>query len=127
MKARKLISNELITSIDVLNTIGGGVTEPRLSLKQFQGHREIRLKVPGVSEDNLKVEIRNGTLSVFHIVLVQSDGTPMTLPKVVYNNAIPYFVDTTRISATYEDGFLIVTLPFNSQAEGYHRNVSIEK
>jgi len=48
------------------------------------------------------------------------------VPKVVYNKPIPYFVDAARISATYEHGFLIVTLPYNEMAEGYHRKISIE-
>lgn len=126
MKARKLISNELLASIDVLNTLNGGITEPRITLKQFQDHREIRVKVPGVNEANLKVEIHNNTLSVFYSISLESDGTPIEVPKVVYNKPIPYFVDAARITATYEDGFLIVTLPFNEMSEGYHRKVSIE-
>jgi HSP20 family molecular chaperone IbpA len=126
MKTRKLISSELLASIDLLNTFNGGVSEPKMSLKQFQGHREVHVNVPGVSEENLKVKIHNNTLSVFYIVPLQSDGLPIAVPKVVYNNPIPYFVDAAQISARYEDGFLIVTLPFNGMAKGYDREISIE-
>jgi HSP20 family molecular chaperone IbpA len=126
MKARKFVSHELLASIDVLNSLNGGVSEPLMSLTQFQDHREIRLKVPGVSEQNLKVEIHNNQLSVFHTIHLTSGGLPVELPKVVYNNPIPYFVDATRITASAEDGFLIVTLPFNALAEGYDRKISIE-
>ena len=126
MKARKLVSSELLASIDVLNSLNGGVSEPQMTLKQFHDHREIRLKVPGVKEENLKVEIHNNTLSVFYIFHFQSDGVWIEVPKVVYNKPIPYFVDATRITATHEDGFLIITLPYNEMAEGYHRRVSIE-
>ncbi len=126
MKTRKFVSSELLASIDVLNTLHGGVSESQLILKQFQDHREIHLKVPGVKEENLKVEIHNNILSVYYAFNLQSDSLRIEVPKVVYNKPIPYFVDANRISASYEDGFLIVTLPFNSLAEGYHRKVSIE-
>jgi|SRR5882762_4245552 len=126
MKTRKFISNELLASIDVLNTVNGGVSEPQLTLKQFQDHREVQLKVPGVKEENIKVEIHNNILSVFYNFHLQSAGLPIQVPKVVYNKPIPYFVDAARITALYEDGFLIVTLPYNEMAEGYHRKVSID-
>jgi HSP20 family molecular chaperone IbpA len=127
VKTRKLVSSELLASIDVLNTLHGGVSEPLIKLKHLQDRREIRLKVPGVSKENLKVEITNNILSVFYTFHFQSDGLPIELPKVVYNKPIPYFVDANRITASSENGFLIVTLPFNSLAEGFHREVSIEK
>ena len=127
MKERKFASNELLASIDVLNTLNGGVSDPQMVLKQFQDHREIRLKVPGVNEENLKVEVHNNILSVFYTFNIQSGDLPIHVPKVVYNKPIPYFVDAARISATYEDGFLIVTLPYNEMAEGYHRKVSIDR
>ena len=127
MKKRKFASNELLASMDVLNTLNGGVSEPAMVLKQFPDHREIRLKVPGVNEENLKVEVHNNTLSVFYTFHIQSDNLPIHVPKVVYNKPIPYFVDAARISASYEDGFLIVTLPYNEMAEGYHRKVSIDR
>jgi HSP20 family molecular chaperone IbpA len=127
MKTRKFVSNELLASIDVLNTLSGGVSEPQLTLKQFQDHREIQLKVPGVAEENMKVEIHNNLLTVFYNFRLQSDGLRVEVPKVVYNKAIPYFVDAARITASHENGFLIVTLPYNEMAEGYHRKVSIDK
>ncbi|HEV8512165.1 MAG TPA: Hsp20/alpha crystallin family protein [Cyclobacteriaceae bacterium] len=126
MKERKFISDELLSSIDVLNTLSGGVSEPQLTLKQFQDHREIQLKVPGVKEENMKVEINNNILSVFYNFHLQSGSFPLQVPKVVYNKPIPYFIDAARITATFEEGFLVVTLPYNEMAEGYHRKVSID-
>jgi len=125
MKTRKLISNELLASIDVLNTVNGGASEPQLKKKQFQDHHEIRVRVAGVREENLKVEIHNNLLSVFYTMTISSDGISIQVPKVVYHKPIPYFVDAGRISASYDDGFLVVTLPFNELAQGYHRDVSI--
>ena len=127
MKERKFINNELLASIDVLNTLSGGVSEPQMILKQFQDHREIQIKVPGVNEDSLKVEVHNNILSVFYTFHIQSGDLPLHVPKVVYNKSIPHFVDAARITASYEDGFLIVTLPYNELADGYHRKISIDR
>src|SRR6267154_46664 len=126
MKTRKFISNELLASIDVLNTVNGGVSEPQLKLKQFQDHREIWVKVAGVSEESLKVEIHNNLLRVFYSMNVATGGISFEIPKVVYNKPIPYFVDLAKIFASCDDEFLVVTLPFN-ELTGYHREVSTGK
>ncbi len=47
MKTRKFVSNELLASIDVLNSLNGGVSEPLMSLTQFQDHREIQFESAG--------------------------------------------------------------------------------
>jgi hypothetical protein len=46
---------------------------------------------------------------------------------VVYHKAIPYFIDVANISATVEEGFLCVTLPFNKLANGYHKKISVQE
>ncbi len=127
MKTRKFLSNELLASIDVLNTLSGGVSEPIIKRKQFEDHRELKLKVPGVSEEALKVEIHNNILSVFYTFSLQSDELSIDMPRVVYNKPIPYFacLDVTRITGqTFGAGYLFVILPFNALAKGYHRTVS---
>src|SRR5437879_507829 len=111
MKPRKFLSNELLASIDVLNTLQGGVSEPQLKLKQFSDHREIRVKVPGVKEENLRAEIHNNILTVFYSFQIQSDSLLIEVPKVLYSKPIPYFVDASKIKASYENDFLTVTLP----------------
>src|SRR5579862_784055 len=99
MKNRKFLSDELLASIDVLNSLSGGVSEPQTKLKKFQGHSEITLRVPGVNTEDLKVEIHNNMLSVFYTFSLQSDVLSIDMPRVVYNKPVPYFVDVTRITA----------------------------
>jgi HSP20 family molecular chaperone IbpA len=127
MKERRFVTDELLASIDVLNTLGGGLSQPQMKLKQFSNHREIRLKVPGVKEENLHVEIHNNVLSVFYTIFIQSNLELIEVPKVIYNKQIPYFVDAEKISASFKDELFTVTLPFNSMAQGYHRSVTTEK
>jgi HSP20 family molecular chaperone IbpA len=127
MKEKRFVSDELLASINVLNTLNGGLSEPQMKLKQFSDHREIRVKVPGVKEEHLRAEIHNNVLSVFYTIAIQSAGMRIEVPKVLYSKQIPYFVDADKISASFENDLFRVTLPFNSLAKGYHRNISIEK
>ncbi len=126
MKTRRFVKDELLKSIDVINTLSGGVSEPQIRLKQFPDHREIRVKVPGIAEEDFKAEIHNNVLSVFFVMNILSDATMIQVPKVVYNKQIPYFVDASKIAAAFDKDTYIVKLPFNSMAQGYHRSITSE-
>ena len=112
MKAKRFASAELLTSIDVLNTLNGGVSERKVVLKKFPDHREVWVKVPGVKENDLKAEIHDNVLRVRYNFLLQSDNLWVEVPKVVYDKVIPDNVDVTAITATFEDDYLVVKLPF---------------
>jgi HSP20 family molecular chaperone IbpA len=113
----------LLTSVDVLNTLNGGTSEPQLSLlEKTEGH-QIRIRVPGLDKEALQVEIHNNELSVFYHIAIESIGKTVQMPQVVYNQPIPYFVLTEGITATYEEQYLLIDLPFNEKANGYHRKV----
>ncbi len=116
---------EFINTIDILNTLHGGVSEPLLSLTELADGREIRVRIPGVDREALKVEIVNHKLSVFYLIPVLTNGQLMQMPQVVYNKMIPYFIDANGIAATYDDHELIVHLPFNELSSGYTRKLEI--
>ncbi len=126
MKSRRMISDELLYSIDVLNTLNGGMSEPIVDLQQHENYREIKCAVPGLQEVALQVEIHNNFLSIYYLLSIKSDGKEVQIPRVVYYKPIPYFIDVTKISATVEDRFLHVVLPFNELANGYHKKISIK-
>jgi hypothetical protein len=117
------ISGALLSGIDALNTINGGTAEPRLHLTEQPGFREIRLSVPGVEVENCRAEVHNNQLTVYYLLPGPSQGVPHFLPMVVYNKTIPYFIDTKGIRAQIEDGDLVVRLPFNEFANGYHKDL----
>lgn len=116
---------DLVTSVDVLNTIHGGVSEPFLSVTEDSEGREMRIRVPGVNKEALQVEIVNNQLSVFYFIPIQSAGKLVQMPQVVYNQPLPYFVEASRIKATFEENELIVELPFNELSNGYNRKIKI--
>ena len=113
----------LITSVDVMNTLNGGRTEPVVKLTQFTNSREVRVKVPGIDPEKIEVEITENRVVIFYMISVKSAGKEVAIPYSVYNKQQPYFVDVSKIGAQIEDGELVVTLPYNQLANGYHRRV----
>lgn len=118
---------DLITSIDVLNTVNGGVSEPQMNLSHFEEYREIRLKVPGIKQEDVHVEVHNNNLSIYYFINMVSNETLVQLPRFVYNRSVPYFIDINKINARIENEELIVKLPFNKLANGYHKEIKINQ
>ena len=113
----------LITSVDVMNTLNGGRTEPVVKLSQFTNSREVRVKVAGIDPEKIEVEIHENTVSIFYMINVATAGKQVAIPYSVYNKQQPYFIDVSKIVAQIEEDELVVTLPYNQLANGYHRRV----
>ena len=128
MRTSKLdIPQELITSIDMLNTMNGGRSQPIVKLKHFSTHRQINIRVPGIALESLKIEINNNRLMIYYLTRIVSQEREISLPKGLYNKSIPYFVDMKSIKATQEEDSLVVRLPFNELYNGYHRDIPLSQ
>src|SRR5690349_10641534 len=90
---------DLITSIDVLNTVNGGVSEPQINLIHYEDYREIRLKIAGIKLDEIHVEVHNNTLSIFYFINIICTDRLIQLPRFVYNRNVPYYIDISKIKA----------------------------
>lgn len=117
---------QLLTTVDLLNTLNGGVSEPYLSYVDQPDGRELRIRVPGVSKEMLQVEIHNNLLNVSYHIPVESSGKTIYFPREVVKQPLPYYVEIPGIHATYEDNELVVKLPFNELSNGYNRRIPIE-
>ena len=113
----------LITSVDVMNTLNGGRTESVVKLAQFTNSREVRVRVPGIDPENIEVEISDNRVVIFYMMNIESAGKEVAIPYSVYNKQQPYFIDVSKIVAQVEEDELVVTLPYNQLANGYHRRV----
>ena len=125
MKSTLNLPQELITSIDMMNTLNGGTSEPFTHLKKFQAYHEITVRVPGIDAEDIKIEINNNQLMIYYMIPMKSQGKKLTFPRILYNKDIPYFVDVHKIVASEEEPSLIVHMPFNELANGYHRDISL--
>jgi len=114
---------ELLTSVDILNTLHGGVSEPFLSVVEKTDGRRIRVRVPGVDRESLKAEINNNELSVYYVIPVESNGHLINMPKVIYRDVLPLTIELKGIEAIYDDEELVIFLPYNSTTDGYNKRV----
>src|SRR3954462_4875870 len=118
---------DLITSIEVLNTVNGGVSERQLNLNHFEEYREIRLKVPGIKQEEIHVEVHNNNLSIYFIMNMVSNDKLVQFPRFIYNRNVPYYIDISKINARIENDEVVVTLPFNKLANGFHKDIKINQ
>lgn len=118
--------NNILTTVDLLNTLNGGISEPYISYREDSNGREVRIRVPGVSKELLQVEVRANQLSVFYHIPIETSGKQVFLPKEVVNQTLPFFIEIQGIHASYEDNELVVKLPFNELSNGYNRKVPIQ-
>ncbi len=124
MSTKLNLPQELITGIDVVNTLNGGTSEPEILKEKFATHHRITVNVPGIGVENIKIEINNNELIIYYFISLRSQGKDLKYPRMIYKKAIPYFVDIVNIAATEEGNAMVVHMPFNELANGYHRDVS---
>jgi HSP20 family molecular chaperone IbpA len=115
----------LLPTVDLLNTMNGGVSEPYISFRERTDGQEVRVRVPGVSKELLQVEITDNKLNVFYHIPMETSGKQVFVPKEVINQTLPYFIEIPAIQATFEQNELVVKLPFNELSNGYNRKVPI--
>lgn len=115
----------LLTTVDLLNTLNGGVSEAYITFREETEGHELRVRVPGVSKEMLQVEINNNQLLVYYHIPMVTSGKQVYLPKEVIKQTVPYFIEITGIKASYEDNELVVKLPYNELSNGYNRRVPI--
>jgi len=118
---------DLFTTVDVLNTLSGGISEPQQSVYESDYGREIHVRVAGVNKNFMHVEIHNNHLTIYYYINIASYDKLVQVPQVVYNRTVPYYVDISKIHATYEGEELVVHLPYNRLSNGYHRKVRINE
>ena len=118
---------DLLASVDVMNTLNGGRIEPIIKLKQHEDFREIRVKIPGIDPETIEVEVNNNHVAIYYILNISSSDKLMKLPYSVYNRQQPYFIDVSKINAQVDAGELVLKLPFNPLANGYHKKIRTRK
>ncbi|HUY90402.1 MAG TPA: Hsp20/alpha crystallin family protein [Pirellulales bacterium] len=96
---------------------------PAVSLAETEDRYEINAELPGMSREEVRVELRNGDLWISGEKKNPEQETGKTLHRVEqcygeFRRAIPLpgAVDEAKIEAAYRDGILKVTLPKSKEA-----------
>jgi len=124
------ISKELLKNVDLMNTINGGISKPTVIMEREKKNYIITARVPGVSPEKLRIEVKNNRLFLFHDIDVENaalySGKNVIPFNIGYIN-IPFDVNIKGIIASYIDNELKITLPFNELSDGYFRRIEIDR
>ena len=115
----KLIIREFIRNIapqlDLLNTIGGGVAQPKLHVNQRPQGVVLHVAMPSVAAEQFHVVLNNNNLTVYGEFRHQPEDQ-LAAPLFVQQLNLPGNLDLAAINATHEGGELRVAIPFKEAA-----------
>lgn len=133
MKKKLNIPKEVLMNVDFLNTVNGGMSEPSVNIDSQDTSYEITVKAPGISPDDLQVEIRKDKLYIYHLLPLfdrtgEENQKELHSIRYISRMVIPSDVDIDGITARYEDSerALKLYLPYNDVHE-IRRKVDIER
>ena len=121
----KNILKGLGQQIDLINTLGGGVSMAQMQVQNKKDHLEVRVFAPTVGPEAMQVVVDHNRLSIAGI-LPAVNGTDMKMPLFHQVFEIPFQVDVARIGARYEAGQLKVIMPYAEGQTNTPRVINIE-
>ncbi|WP_245842288.1 Hsp20/alpha crystallin family protein [Pontibacter ummariensis] len=126
----KLINNKeflksIAQQIDLLNTIGGGVSETYVDIQKYKKGAVINVWAAGVDPEAFKVVLNNNQLTMFSL-LHSKENAEMAAPLFNRTFMLPPQVDLSRVEAVYQEGQLQVRLPYLEGA-GQPREIEIKQ
>ncbi|WP_245539549.1 Hsp20/alpha crystallin family protein [Pontibacter roseus] len=114
IKNKEFLRN-IAHQIDLFNTLGGGVSETYADIKKYKKGAVIEVWAAGVNPEAFRVVLHQNQVTVFS-VLQSQDNPEMAAPMFTRIFMLPPQVDLSRIEAVYEDGQLLVKLPYHDSA-----------
>ena len=112
--------NELIFNQDWNNQ---KLSLPAVNIIEADDHFDIQLAAPGMKKSNFQIEVEEGVLIISSDTDTQSNETEtsFTLKEFGYNSFkrsfnIPDTIYVDKISASYKEGILTVSLPKKEEA-----------
>ncbi len=123
--SRKFIRN-IAPQLDLLNTIGGGVAQPRLRVEKRKAGVVLHVAMPSVAPDRFHVVLNERRLTVYGEYRAEPEA-PMAAPLFIQTLDLPANLDLTRIDALHHDGELQVSIPFTDDAASRQREIDIRR
>jgi HSP20 family protein len=134
MKLNKNLMGGFGNQIDLLNTMGGGMSLTLVNLAETPHGYVINVKTPSLNSEAYHVEINQNQLIIYTLLnkvsQVQSgqetNGQQVIIPSFVKAFPLPDFVDKNRIEASFEEGELRVLVPVKPRTEEKPRKIEIK-
>lgn len=122
----KKVLIDLLKHADVLNTLNGGHVQTDVQIRQKPYEFEIEILAPNVDAEAFNI------LLDFHKLIINITSTHPAVeaavqhPIFVRSFHLPGYVDSDHITARYEDGRLVIRLPFRKLTGDQRRRIRIE-
>ena len=98
-----------------------------VDLYEDEANAYVRAELPGVSRDDLQVEMTDGTLTLTAARKTPAtNGQPEQSASFSRSVSIPAEVSADQVSAAYENGVLTVTLPKREEAKPKKITVAVK-
>jgi HSP20 family protein len=137
MKAIENVFSGTGGQIDLLNTLYGGSSMTTMDVQREEDRLVITLSAPGVNTSAFNVLVEGNKLVLYTLLVSSSnqlgndsldpDTIPQRLAVPMFLRVldIPTFVNADQIEAIYEEGQVMVLLPFKNE-EQLHRRIDIK-
>jgi HSP20 family molecular chaperone IbpA len=130
IKNKKLLKG-ISQQIDQLNTLSGGVSMAHMAVDRKEDKMIVTVTAPGVSAEAMHVMVEFNRLIVYGLLPQTMESNlaqpALSLPLFSQVVKIPFQVDTTQISAGYNNGRLQVVLPYSQNRLQKAREIEIER
>lgn len=118
----KSVLRALLYQGDMLNTISGGVALTTVEQAQAEEAFIMRISAPSVPPEAFQLTLTNNQLSVMTLLPEnQEEPQPYQVPMFYRTFDLPPYIDKENIEAEYEEGKLLITLPFKAQRSQFRK------
>ncbi len=124
MKVEKNLVRNLARTADILNTINGGMSQTTINIHSLENEWLIKVRTPGVELENLRLEVLDNQLYV-HQMMEIDQNSPEKAPYVIAMIPLVKQINVEEISATFEEGWTLIRLPFDEMVDGIDRQIEI--
>lgn len=123
----KVLLREILRQGDLMHTIHGGIRETSFIVENA-GDLFIRVSNPSISPEAFNFTIHNNNL----VISAVFTSTPREGEKILHYPIfsrvvkIPFFVDATKIEATYKNGTFTILLPKNEAISSEPKTLNVK-
>ncbi|MBC8110172.1 MAG: Hsp20 family protein [Verrucomicrobia bacterium] len=126
----KNIAKDLVIQADFMNTVGGGMSLPEIRVNKEEGGYMLEAKIPGVSAENLRIDVINQRLLVYYNLQLFNNQSvvekEVKVPYMIANFPVPDDADINQIAAIYRNDRLQIIAPLSDSSNGFNRSIEIE-
>ena len=109
------------------NVFAGSLAHPRVDLYEDADNFHFRVELPGLKKENIHLEMGDGVLNLSGSrEAFAANGEAKQIAQFSRSVSVPARVQEEKITASYEDGVLTVTLPKAEEVKPKHIAIQVK-